>query len=447
MPRKKKIETTVASENINVENPVTEEVKTEETPAVEETTVDVKTTPTEVSEETSVEEKTEETVTEEISEAPVVEETKDEPVVEEVPTVEEKVEKTVAEEPVAEEVPAVEEKNEETTPVEVSPTNGDKPTEEPVEFVPNEDGALNQIEVSSEEELKASVNKAREEFKVEHDKLLKYNKILGGVLFVAMIAILVVGMIYPDAITYLLIGIAVYFILVFALTRWQRKKMDDGVKKYLNVYSLYTESYAYDPSTYKDVTIKFEEKLDKEVVDKLEYVNDCIEIGSRNIVRYTLNGTKGYTGDVSIKTGEKKVRKTHKVGFVGKLVILPLELKQEGRILCYLKGLGDAEPSKLDDVNKIDIPELSSAWSVYASDDSLAKVFTPKLVKELNGLSCDSILNDVLISFNEGQLLIGLSYSDDLMVIPLEKEFDSTGFNHFRNDMNKVADIYNTLKK
>ncbi len=400
MPRKKKVETTVTSENINVEKPIVEE-----TPVVEEKPVEEPTIEENPVEETKVDE-----VTPEIIEEPKVEEV---------------------------------EPSETDT---IEPVGEETPTEEPtLDAVPNENGSLNQIEVGTDEELKANVNKAREEFKLEHDKLLKYNKVLGIVLFVAMMAILVVGFIYQDAITWLLLGIAVYFILVFALTRWQRKKMDEGVKKYLNVYSLYTESYAYDQSTYKDVTIKFEEKLDREVVDKLEYVNNCIEIGSRNIVRFTLNGVKGYTGDVSIKTGEKKVRKTHKVGFVGKLVVLPLDIKKEGRILCYLKGCGDAEPNKLDDVNKVEIPELSSDWCVYASDDSLKKVFTTRVVRALNDLYCDNLLNDVLISFNEGQLLIGLSYSDDLMVIPLEKDFEVNGFNHFRDDMNKVANLYDAL--
>lgn len=429
MPRKKKVETTVTSENINVEQPKVEETNkpVEEVPTEEKVT----------KEETPVVEP------ETKEETPVVEETKEETL-----AAEEQKEETKTEEPVEEK--ETEEAKTEETPVETEAAKEETPVEEekPLEdIVPNENGALNQIEVATEEELNASVNKAREEFKVEHDKLLKYNKILGIVLFVAMMAILVVGFIFPDAIVYLLIGIAVYFILVFALTRWQRKKMDEGVKKYLNVYSLYTESYSYDQSTYKDVTIKFEEKLDREVVDKLDYVNNCIEIGSRNIVRFTLNGIKGYTGDVSIKTGEKKVRKTHKVGFVGKLVVLPLDIKSEGRILCYLKGCGDAEPNKLDDVNKIDIPELSNDWNVYASNDSLKKVFTSKVVRALNDLSCDNLLNDVLISFNEGQLLIGLSYSDDLMVIPLEKEFNSNGFNHFRDDMNKVSIIYDALNK
>lgn len=391
MPRKKKIETTVTSKNIDEEN--------------------------NVSKNEIVEDK--------------------EVVTKEPDTLENKEETSLPKESVKEETP-VEDVKEETTEEENHETT-------PLEF--NETGELNQIDVSNEDELNTFVNKARVEFKEEHDRLLKYNKVLGIVLFVAMIAILIVGFIYPDAIVYLLIGIAIYFVLVFALTRYQRRKMDESVKKYLNVYSLYTESYSYDPSVYKNVTIKFEEKLDKEVVDKLAYVNDCIEIGSRNIVRYSLNGTSCYTGDVSIKTGEKKVRKTHRVGFVGKLVVMPYELKSEGRILCYLKGCGDATPNNLEDVNKIDVHDLSSSWEVYASNESLKQVFTSSVVKVLNAFSCDNLLNDVLISFNEGSLLIGLSYSDDLMVIPLEKDFNGAGFTHFKKDMELVADLYKALTK
>lgn len=413
MPRKKKIETTITSENIDEENIVSKE----------ETISD------------------KEVVTEE----PVTTEVKEETLMSEEPISEE--EAPLTQEEVKEEVPGeletVTETKEEVTKEELNVESAEETT--PLEF--NETGELNQIDVSDENELNKSVNKARVEFKEEHDRLLKYNKVLGIVLFVAMIAILVVGLIYPDVVVYLLIGIAVYFVLVFALTRYQRRKMDECVKKYLNVYSLYTESYSYDPSIYKNVTIKFEEKLDREVVDKLAYVNDCIEIGSRNIVRYLLNGTSCYTGDVSIKTGEKKVRKTHRVGFVGKLVVMPYELKSEGRILCYLKGCGDATPNNLDDVNKIDVHDLSSSWEVYASNEDLKKVFTSSVVKALNAFSCDNILNDVLISFNEGSLLIGLSYSDDLMVIPLEKEFVGTSFTHFKEDMKLVADFYKSLTK
>ena len=68
---------------------------------------------------------------------------------------------------------------------------------------------------------------------------------------------------------------------------------------------------------------------------------------------------------------------------------------------------------------------MKKEWEVYTSYKNYDKIFTQSLVKALNKIECNETLNDVVISIVEGKVLVGYSYSDEAMIIPMNKEYET----------------------
>ena len=105
--------------------------------------------------------------------------------------------------------------------------------------------------------------------------------------------------------------------------------------------------------------------------------------------------------------------------------MLDYSFKDEGRTFVYLKGCGDATPTKLSDVNKVDVNGLKKEWEVYSSHKNYTRIFNSSMVKALNKINCNSTLNDLVISIVEDKVLVGFSYSDEAMIIPMNKDFET----------------------
>jgi len=113
----------------------------------------------------------------------------------------------------------------------------------------------------------------------------------------------------------------------------------------------------------------------------------------------------------------------------------------------YLRGCGDAEPTSLGDVNEVSVEELSLQWKVYSSNDNYKKIFSKPLISALNHISTDEMMNDVIISITNDKFLVGLSYSDKMMIIPLNDSFDASGIEHYKNDIEKVIEVAKAINK
>jgi hypothetical protein len=291
------------------------------------------------------------------------------------------------------------------------------------------------------------IEESRKTFFATHNKIMKTNRIVGICFIVIMLAVIVLSYVIPSLTLVLFIAVAVFFVGILLFTRFARKKMDQAVGLYLTTYSSYSDSYLYDGEPFSDILYGFKVKPDAQVMAKMDFKNELFHIGSRDLVKGKMNGRTFEVADVSYKTGKPKDKKTHKTVFVGKVINLPYKNSSTGRTLCYLKGCGDAEPDKLADVNMVEIKGLDTKWKVYSSCSGCNSIFNHQLVTALNQFNCDEMLNDIIISIESEQILIGLSYSDSYMIIPMEKEFDANGISHYKNDLMIVGKIEQALSE
>lgn len=316
--------------------------------------------------------------------------------------------------------------------------------------VTNED--LNQsfikpVEVKSKEETELKINEARKAFHAAYNKEITKNRITGFAFLAVMIAVVVIAWLLPSYVQYVLIGAIALFLGVLVLTKFARRNMDIAVGDYLQNYGLLSDSYVYDNADFEDIEMGFRVKPSEDVVRSMEFKKDICGIGSRDTIKGKMAGLSFKTSDVSVKTGDIKSRKTQKTVFVGKMIVFDASVKEEGRVLLYLKGCGDATPDAIDDVKKVDIPSLNYEWEAYSSMDSYSKIFTKPVVDALNAFKCDEMMNDVIVSFQKDRTIVALSYSDNLMIIPMENDFKVDGVEHYKQDMEKVISFAKAISK
>lgn len=309
------------------------------------------------------------------------------------------------------------------------------------------DGFIDSIEVGDSADVAKKVNEARLDFSAVHKQEMKKNRIIGIVFLVVMVGSVALAYALPQAITYMFIAIVAFFILSLVLSKKSRSKMDIAVGEYLNAYGSQSDSYVYNHESINDVKMGFRNKPDEEVIRSLDFKEKVFHIGSRDVIKGTMDGIPFITADASIKTGEQKDRKTHKTVFVGKVIEFKTGIEDEGRVLLYLKGCGDADPDKLSDVNMVTIDGLSDEWKVFSSNKNYDKIFTKDIVDSLNAFKTNDIMNDLIISFQKERVMVALSYADSLMIIPLESEFKMDGIEQYKKDIEKVTAFAKALNK
>lgn len=280
------------------------------------------------------------------------------------------------------------------------------------------------VTIKDKEEVKENINKAREEFLKTHIKVQRTSKIISGVFFALTIMFVILGNYLPKLLGVSFGVICAGLVGIWLLTRRQRKIMDGVVGEYLYAYSLYCNSYIFDKDV-ENLQIGYKEKPDVEDVKKLCISDEIAVINSRDVVKGTIEGKEFSSADVSLKTGNPKKEREQKAVFVGKVFMLDYSFKDEGRTFVYLKGCGDATPTKLSDVNKVDVNGLKKEWEVYTSHKNYNRIFNSNMLKALNRINCNSTLNDLVISIVEDKVLIGFSYSDEAMIIPMNKDFET----------------------
>ena len=302
---------------------------------------------------------------------------------------------------------------------------------------------VNPVEINGKEDVKENVNKAREEFLQTHAKVQKFNRIVSGIFFVLTFGLIILGNTVSKLLGLCIGIVCVGFLFVWLFTRKQRKMLDEAVAVYLYNYSLYCNSYIFE--NVDNVEIGYKEKPEVEDVKKLNISDDVTVINSRDVVKGKLEGKEFISADVSLKTGHPRKEREQKALFVGKVYMLNYSFKDEGRTLLYLKGCGDAAPTKLNDVNKVDVDGLKKDWEVYSSSKNYSKIFNSAMTKTLNKISCNNTLNDVVISISEDKVLVGFSYSDEAMIIPMNREYETKHLEIKRENFESFKEINKIL--
>lgn len=225
-----------------------------------------------------------------------------------------------------------------------------------------------------------------------------------------------------------IVGMIVYYVLT-------RNKLPDATKTYIKFITTRFNAHNYDSPEFTDVKCDHDEKL-----ELADFISDKVhlnpnQVTSRNVVRGKYNGHNFLCADAALYSGSGKTRNTQ---FVGKYLTIGNDLHFEGRIVLVSKlkeGAVDL-PTAIDDLVKLNEDELFEIYGAEGVDYNavLGKDFI-SLIKKI--VPAETLLNLVVVVW-AGRTSIYASYSDPVMVLPFEKEFNAEAMDVFKKQQKEL---------
>lgn len=185
----------------------------------------------------------------------------------------------------------------------------------------------------------------------------------------------------------------------------------------------------------------FEKKLDLNIFTDAGILNDIVRLNSRGVITFPYNGQNAMVSEMAAyKASDGKQTPS----FLGKFLVVPTSHAVPGRLLVYLKPKAPANgPNALDDLKKI---EETEKWIIYGSEGTSKKTLSSPFLQRLDELEVDDLLLDTTFSIQTNIIKVALSYTDALMVIPLQTAFDPKPSDHYRRDLTTVLSVIDLLK-
>jgi len=291
------------------------------------------------------------------------------------------------------------------------------------------------------ENIDIKIEEARKSFMAFYKKQRLYNNIAFVLVIVLIIASYVVLQAWLGQ-NYLALGaVAVVLVLLFVYSRISRTKMEKLTKEYITQYYGLMKEKAFPEERFPKATIDFDRKLDLSVFTDAGILKEITRINTRGIVSFDYRGQEATACDMAAyRSSDGKQTPS----FLGKFIVVPLKLNLSGRILVHIKPKVQAKgPDVLDDLQKM---EETERYVIYATDAATFKVLPSGFVHLLDSLSVDNLLVDATFSIHPGQTQVALSYTDALMVIPLQNAFDPAPSDQYAKNLQSTLAILDSLK-
>lgn len=273
----------------------------------------------------------------------------------------------------------------------------------------------------------------------------KKQRLYNNIAFVLVIVLIIASYVVLQAWlgqNYLALGsVAVILVLLFVYSRISRTKMEKLTKEYITQYYGLMKEKAFPEDRFPKATIDFDRKLDLSVFTDAGILKEIVRINTRGIVSFDYRGNEATACDMAAyRSADGKQTPS----FLGKFITVPLKLNLSGRILVYIKPKVQAKgPDVLDDLIKI---EETDRYVIYATDSASFKTLPPGFVHLLDSLNVDDLLVDATFSIHPEQTQVALSYTDALMVIPLQNAFDPAPSDQYAKNLQSTLAILDSLK-
>ncbi len=275
--------------------------------------------------------------------------------------------------------------------------------------------------------------------------LYKKQRLLNNIALIVVVSLIIAAYVILQAwlnINYAAIAaVAGILVLLFVYSRISRSKMEKTTKEYIHQYYDLMKDKVFSQDRFSNATMDFEQKLDLNVFTDAGILQDIVRINSRGVITSTYQGQNVVISDLAAyKLADGKQTPS----FLGKFIIHPISLSFSGRLLVYLKPKIPANgPNALDDVKKID---ETDRWVIYGSEATSKKMLSSKFMQQLESLDIDDLLMDAVFSIQSNVIKVALSYTDALMVIPLQNPFDPKPSDHYKKDLTTVIAAIDSLK-
>ena len=230
------------------------------------------------------------------------------------------------------------------------------------------------------------------------------------------------------------VGMVTYYILT-------KNKFPAETKKYIELVTRSLNGYAFKGNEFKDVTNYVDEKLEiGEVSSDLVY-NNITSIGSRNVVKGTYHGRSFLVADAALYFGDNRSRKAH---FVGKYISYKNDLSFEKRFVLVKKAEEPVDqPNAIEDLTLL---ATENGVEIYGVEGANYKdVLSTKFIKGIGDIQLDSNLLNVAVTIWGGHSACYLSYSDEVISLPFDREFNRDAFVKYVDVQNQIFEIFKTL--
>ncbi len=291
------------------------------------------------------------------------------------------------------------------------------------------------------ENIDTKIEEARQSFMSCYKKQRLYNNIA----LVVVVALIIVAYVVLQAWlgqNYFAIGaVAVILGLLFVYSRISRTKMEKSTKNYIRQYYSFMKEKVFPDDRFPNSSMDFEKKLDLSVFTGAGILNNIYRINSRGVISFEYQHQNATICDMAAYTSADAKQSP---SFLGKFLSVPLALNFSGRILVYLKPKVQGKgPDCLEDVKKV---EETDRYTIYATDSSTLKVLPTNFIRLLETLEVDDLLVDATFSIRPDQTQVALSYTDALMVIPLQNAFDKDPSDRYAKNIQVTFALLDALK-
>lgn len=230
--------------------------------------------------------------------------------------------------------------------------------------------------------------------------------------------------------------------LLLLYTFWVRKSLNTKMKDYFNVFYSESNNYVFDQEGFDKVEMQTPDKLTKEQFADCGMYKDIIEVGSRGLTAFEYHNVPIMVSDCA---GQVKTEKRIAPVFVGKYLFAASNYEEDDPIVIYLKGdQRSLPPTNADDMRSVFDDKKMTIWS---NNSKWEKTVNSSLKKLLNGVKLSNDLVDLAISIQKGRVFVCMGYDDPLMVLPLEKPYNSNPVKTYKKDVLAVVKIIEELNK
>jgi hypothetical protein len=302
------------------------------------------------------------------------------------------------------------------------------------------------VKTAEDESLEADINAKRLEYKKYADKQKKINIIITSGVVVVLVAAFICMMVFSsvDWVTYVAIGaMACVLVVTYLSSKIMKKKLMANAEIYINYMYDKTSKYIYDDKDIKDLTATPKGSLeDKWFLDAHFYTN-IKNTKSRNFAHFKI-GSVEY--DVCDLAGNTTIKNKLSPKFLGRYYSMKANYKTDGKVSIFqLKGGALSIP--LDDIEDLKLIEGNDDYVLYSNDPNCNKIFSQKLIKELEKFKVENPLIDIIFSVKDNLISLGIDYVDEFLNIPVDKDFSIRYTQVSKQDFKKVVNVINVLSE
>lgn len=291
------------------------------------------------------------------------------------------------------------------------------------------------------ETLQVTLEEKKSAFWKEYSKYKRMNNILLGVSVAVIIADYIWLLPINQILGFVVIGVMLAALLFYS--SFMKKNISAKVNVYLKDFYTLTSQYAFESDRRDQFQSAMEEKLQTSDFVDARILKDIIHSGSRNLVSYDY---RSFQVKVADYVAYREVNKKRTPVFLGKLFVVKAATTFSGRTVIYLKPAKETTvpnfgPDDVIDINKV----VDNDKMVVYSSDERTPLADSKTLDVIQGLVPNQYLVDATFVFEGDKVTIALSYSDDLMAVPLKEEFNPLPLQTFKQNVGDIHQILNHL--